>query len=76
MIYTGRADRMIEGIEQEIASGRKITTDFAKKMAQSTLDVYCRSILPELMAVSPQAKEKLNGFDCDFTPESYQASLY
>ena len=53
MIYTGRADRMIEGIEQEIASGRKITTEFAKKLAHSTLDVYCRSILAELMAVSP-----------------------
>ena len=44
--YTARADRIESLIEEEIASGRKIGVDFAKKVLYDTVDVYCQQILP------------------------------
>lgn len=45
-IFTARADRLEEMIEKEIASGRKITKKFAKKLLYDTVDSYCTRILP------------------------------
>lgn len=47
--YTARADRIDELIRAELAAGRKINTQFAKKILLDTVDVYCRQILPEIL---------------------------
>lgn len=76
MIYTARVDRITEVLEQEIASGRKITNEFAVNLLYDTVDVYCRQILPEILTISPKAQEALKDFDCNFTSESHQATIY
>jgi penicillin G amidase len=58
-IYTARADRIEELIKEEIASGRKISSAFAKKILHDTVDVYCRQILPEIIAVISHGKSLL-----------------
>jgi penicillin amidase len=75
-IYTARADRIDELIREEIASGRKINSDFAKKVLHDTVDVYCRQILHEIVAVVPESQSVFSGFDCDFKGESSQATVY
>ncbi len=52
-IYTARADRLEEIIKTELASGRKITNEFAQKTLYDTVDIYCKQILPELFDVLP-----------------------
>lgn len=45
-IYTARADRLEEILQEAIKSGKKINDDFAKKVLMDTVDVYCRQLLP------------------------------
>ncbi len=51
--YSARADRIDALIRGEIAAGRKINVDFAKRVLVDTVDIYCQQILPEIIAVIP-----------------------
>jgi acyl-homoserine lactone acylase PvdQ len=74
--FTARANRITQLIKAEIKSGRKIGKEFMKKVLYDTVDVYCRSILPEILTVVEESRPILNSFDCNFTSTSYAASFY
>jgi hypothetical protein len=47
-----------------------------KKVLYDTVDVYCRSILPEILVVVEDTRSIFNSFDCNFSSTSYAASFY
>jgi penicillin G amidase len=74
--FTGRGDRLTELVKAEVESGRKIGKAFMKKLLYDTVDIYCRRILPEILAVVNEAQPLLATFDCNFSSISFGASLY
>jgi acyl-homoserine lactone acylase PvdQ len=75
-MFTARSDRLHQILSEGIAKGHKYTVEDAKKIVTDTVDVYCIQMQSYLKASIPQASSALEGFDCDFKPESTQATMY
>ena len=52
-IFTARADRITEMIEDKISRGIKFNAQVTKQMIEDTVDTYCQRILPTLIKVVP-----------------------
>jgi|LakMenEpi03Aug12_release.lakeMendotaPanAssembly.Ray.scaffolds.fasta_scaffold1987753_1 acyl-homoserine lactone acylase PvdQ len=47
-----------------------------KNIQLDTLDIYCTKTLPYILKSIPESQKYLKGFDCNFTKDSYQATIY
>ena len=75
-IYTARADRIQAMIEEVIQSGEKFTVQTMRRMLTDTIDVYCLKTLPLIQESLAGQGQMLEGFDCNFSGSSYQATYY
>ena len=75
-MFTARSDRLHQILSEGIAKGRKFTVADMKAIVTDTVDVYCIQMQSYLKASMPQAASALEGFDCDFKAESWQAVMY
>lgn len=75
-LITARAIRINEIIQHKIQKGHKFTIEDNKLIQLDTVDYFCRKGLPHLIKLAPEFKRAFEYFDCNFTSESSEASLY
>lgn len=61
-------------IQERIAAGRKLGIHDMKEMLLDTTDVYCRKVIDCLVKVVDA--QLLRGFNCSFSSQSSQATVY